>query len=433
MRFRKPAGLLSVFLAAAWPCAGQCPISFAASIPTGGGPFQWGVVAGDFNEDGRIDIAFARQTSNQVAVQLAAGSPGSFLSPTTYAVGSQPFNLGIGDCNGDGRPDLVTPNGSSNTISLLRGIGGAGGGFEPAVHFGVGASPQNLLVRDLNGDGRADVVTANDGSGNITIRLADAAGGFAVGINHAVGDNPFGLAAADFSGDGLPDLAVGLLDSPTIKLFRNTGGGSFVAAGMTTAGVSTFWMAAADVNLDAKQDLLVGDATEGLYVRLGDGLAGMTFQSATRYSAVPFPAGMAVGDFNADGRPDIAVNSFTMHMTAVLVGNGTGAGTFEAPVLYAVGANPNGISIADFTGDEKPDLMVSSQGGAANTTRLLVNTSPACIADFDCSGGTPTVQDLLDYLTAYFGSSPRADVNASGSVSVQDIFDFLAAYFAGCA
>jgi len=119
-------------------------------------------------------------------------------------VGSRPQSVAVGDFNGDGRADVATANYLSDNVSVLLGTGA--GGSAPAVSFAVGTSPDSVAVGDFNGDGRADLVTANFGSSDVSVLVGDGAGGFAPAVSFAVGQGPNSVAVGDFNGDRRADL-----------------------------------------------------------------------------------------------------------------------------------------------------------------------------------------------------------------------------------
>jgi hypothetical protein len=168
------------------------------------------VAVGDFNGDARPDLAIANQFSNNVSVLLGTGT-GNFAAAASSPepVGARPRWVAVGDFNGDGRPDLATADAVSSNVSVLLGDGtgnfaAAAGSPEP-----VGAQPFSVAVGDFNGDGKPDLATANFFSNTATVLLGDGTGNFATAASspEPVGTQPQSVAVGDFNGDGKPDLA----------------------------------------------------------------------------------------------------------------------------------------------------------------------------------------------------------------------------------
>ena len=121
---------------------------------------------GDFNRDGKADLAIANNSSNTVSILLGNGD-GTFNTKIDFPVGKNPQSVAIGDFNGDGKLDLTTANSGSNNVSILLGNGV--GGFGTKIDFPVGTAPYSVAVGDFNGDGKADIVSANSGSNNVSV------------------------------------------------------------------------------------------------------------------------------------------------------------------------------------------------------------------------------------------------------------------------
>src|SRR5262249_21195145 len=151
---------------------------FAAptDYPVGGGPFS--VVVGDFNHDGRLDIAAASSITDQVSVLLANAS-GGFQPFVGYPVGADPDSIAVGDLNHDGNLDLVSYNPLSGSVSVL--LGTASGVFHPAVNYatGGGANFGTIELADVNRDGNLDAITTDSPSGYVSVLLGNGSGGFA--------------------------------------------------------------------------------------------------------------------------------------------------------------------------------------------------------------------------------------------------------------
>jgi hypothetical protein len=213
----------------------------------------------------------------------------------------------------------------------------------------------------VNGDGKPDLIAANEGDASVSVLLNNTAPGsatasFAAQQTFATGTYPFSVVAADVNGDGIPDLIVANGDfSGTVSVLLDT-----TAPGATT------------VNLAAQQTFVVG--------------AG--------------PVSVVAADVNGDGLPDLALANYNGNSVSVLL-NGTtpGAATanFAAQPAFATGANPQAVAAADVNGDGKPDLIAANwNSGTGNTVSVLLNTQYQAV--FAGSPATGTI--VHDYIFA---------------------------------
>jgi len=180
------------------------------------------VVVGYLNHDDKPDLAVTTIETNEVAVLLNNGS-GSFLAPSYFSVGATPYSVAVGDVNGDGKPDLVTANNDlvnyeHGTISVLLGSGT--GGFAAPRQFPAGTNPDAVLVGNFTGNtflnlATPDVVVVNPNNNSVSLLAGDGAGHFAAPVPFPVGNFPNAMAAADFNGDFRLDLV-------TASVFDNT-------------------------------------------------------------------------------------------------------------------------------------------------------------------------------------------------------------------
>jgi hypothetical protein len=311
------------------------------------------------------------------AVNDAAQATVGFKSAVSYPVGTAPIAVAVGDFNGDGKPDLAVANagnpgtGDDGNVSILLGNGD--GTFQPALSVAAGKNPFAIAVGDFNGDGRTDLVVANNGinpaggwlPGTVSVLLGNGDGTFQTHVDYATGAGPVSVAVGDFNGDHVLDLAVAAHADHVVSVLLGNGGGTFRPRVDYAAG-SAIAVAVADFNHDGKPDLAVaGVGAVGILEGNGDG----TFQLGYSLPCCGIGIGKSVtsGDFNDDGQADLLVTSGILgSAVSVLLGNGDG--TFSQPSGLSSAGCTYGSCIpfvADFDGDGQLDVAVHSNGGVA--------------------------------------------------------------------
>ncbi len=337
------------------------------AVPVGKDPDA--VVDGDFNGDGKFDLAVANANSNTVSILIGNGD-GTFQSAVNYPAGNDPVALVAGDFNGDGKLDLAVVNGGEfGTVSILLGVGD--GTFQPPASYTVGDNPVAIAAGDFGGDGKLDLAVANAYSGNVSVLMSDGDGTFRPAVNYLVGYVPSQIVAGDFTGDGRVDLAVayhaGFGASAEVLMLLNNGDGTFRPAGEYAIETDAIAIVAGDFTGKGHLDLAVSDQQGSVDVLLGNGDG--TFQPIVYYYVGGFNAyGLVEGDFTGDGHLDLAVATGTENTVAILVGNGDGS--FQSAISYPVGNNPDAIVAGDFNGSGKLDLAVAN--AYDNTASILL-------------------------------------------------------------
>jgi hypothetical protein len=386
----RPAALLALSLGLAPAAFGQ--VTFAPAVNYGGGTAPQKVVVGDFNSDGRPDLATANFHGGDVSVLLNTG-PASFAAAVHYGTASHPTSLAVGDFNDDGRPDLavIISFGTFGTVSVLlnTGTGSFATSSFTAVPYGiVTASYESFAVAvgDFNGDNRADLAVTKMNANTVSVLLNTGTGSFAAPVSYGTGTAPNGLAVADFNEDSRADLVVTNTEGDNISVLLNTGTGGFAAPVNYGVGAYPNSVAVGDFNGDGHRDLATANyGYNNVSVLLGTGTG--SFGPAVNYGAGSNPTreeatGIVVGDFNSDGRADLAVANYRDNVS-VLLGAGTGA--FAAAVPYRTGISPTSVAVGDFNGDGRPDLATADQGSppvfpsnsSDNGISVLLNTTPA--------------------------------------------------------
>jgi hypothetical protein len=293
-----------------------------------GGPVALAV--GNWDGDGDLDLAVANANVNQVRIFLWNLG---FSSTTSITVGTHPVWIVTGRFNADSFPDLAVANSGSDNLSILQGNGA--GSFTVTATVPVGTTPTSIATGDWNNDGHADLAVANEFSDNVTILLGDGAGGFnpAPGSPVAGGTRPFAIAAGLLDGDGVADLVVTNLTTQSVTLLRGNGSGGFgpMSGSPIPVGNAPADVRIVDLNGDTHPDLVVANANDDqVKILRGDGTGAFDAVSPTTLQAGDNPVALTVGDWNGDGKPDLATANFDSHDVSILL-NGTGGFTDGQP------------------------------------------------------------------------------------------------------
>ena len=315
-------------------------------------------------------------TSNVMYFDVA-NHASSLVFSDFYSVFSNPAGSAIiaADFNGDGILDLASSVGVNQGGLLVIELGNGDGTFQSSFQYPVGINPQQLIAADFNGDGKLDLaVVANGGYdlNTVYILLGNGDGTFQAAKTFATGNYPTLIASGDFNGDGKLDLAVGCEgiagSNGSISILLGNGDGTFQThtdytppgEGLQTVSA----MALGDFNGDGKLDIALIDGDAGaLFILLGNGDGTFQFTSpAPTVGAVS----MLTADVNGDGKLDLVLAQDNGEV-AVLIGNGDG--TFQSAVEYPSGGNNNlEVVAADFNADGKLDLAT----GNANSSTVAI-------------------------------------------------------------
>ena len=290
----------------------------------GGDPIS--VAVGDFNGDGKLDLAVANgsdSTGNTVSLLLGNGD-GTFQAHVDYQTGRRSTFVVVGDFNGDGRLDLAVGNYGPDfrTGSVSIHLGNGDGTFQPHLDYPAGVNPVGVLVGDFNQDNKLDLAVLNNNAPQgVSILLGNGDGSFQNAVLYnAPWGNPRTGMVADFDSDGKVDLAIAIWQTNNLSVLLGNGDGSFQNLVDYPAGTNPNALAGGDLNGDGKLDLVtVNYTSNNVSVLLGQGDG--TFQSHVDYQAGTGPAQLAIGDFNTDGRLDIVTaNSFDNTVSVLFQG-----------------------------------------------------------------------------------------------------------------
>ena len=389
-------------------------------------------VIADLDGDGKPDLVTANVYANAISIYQNVGingvlTPASFAAPVVFAVGSgsdDPVGVAVADVDGDGKLDLVVPDRNNNQLAIFRNISTGGmlttNSFAAPIFLAVAGDPRWVVVRDLDGDGRPELITAN-ASGTLSIlRNIGTAGSlttnsFAPHLDLILAGSSQNLAVGDLDGDGKPDLAVAD-SSGFISLFRNQCTPGNISASTFDARVDlpaqsgSLNVVIGDLDGDGRPELITTaylPQTLSVYRNLATpgSLTTNSFAASVDYPLAGRGHTIALGDLNGDGKPDITEVTELDSVMSLFQNIGSGSFTnssLAARVDYAAGWNAWGVAVGDLDGDGRPDAVFGNDYD--NTLTLYKNVTPF--------GATNTCTPAPAGLVGWW----RAESNANDSV-----------------
>ncbi len=377
----------------------SCSYALRGTGQLGVGALPRHVITADVDDDGEPDLITADHDGGTVSVLINNGG-GRFRAAAEWPAGPNPFRVAAADLDGDGVLDLVVANedGAGGQGHILRGLGG--GRFEAPHQVRTGGGGTlDVVVADLDDDGRPDLAFADLVAGTVAVQLNLGMGRFDAPLLVETAPQPTGLWAAEVTGDGHLDLLVGHLGGAEVSVHAGDGDGGFGPRVPYATGPSPVVVRTGDLDEDGRLDIVSADLAGGSVTVHGSLSGRRTLEVAAE------PDHVSVVDLDEDGHLDLVITHRAPGLLSVLTGRGDG--TFDALEPLPVGARPHAAAVEDLDGDGLVDVAVANSdddevrilGGAgggrlrATRDRVPVGFQPRAVAvgDLDADGHSDMV------------------------------------------
>ncbi|PYK37269.1 MAG: VCBS repeat-containing protein [Verrucomicrobia bacterium] len=369
-----------------------CLVLSAAFLPSAWANHRTGsiiapelLVAGDFNEDGKMDLAVNCTGFDVVAILFGDGN-GGFTLGGHFPVDTLTKGLQVGDVNRDGHLDLVNCANWGYDEAILLGDGlGAFHRASPPTEIDGDGEPVRLLLRDFNNDGKLDLAVNAPQDDKIVLYFGDGKGNFPGPDLEVEGVlNPYGMDAGDFNNDGNLDMAITgasmLAGQSVVSILLGDGAGGFRVSTFPVNDLPAS-VKVADLNNDGVLDLVVAGALPGnttgnfISTYLGNGRGVFALTQTINLGPGNLKGDIAIGDFNEDGFLDVAfpvtgIQDPHNHSTHVLTFFGNGTGDLVAGPTLTVGQEPHTVIAVDVNHDGHLDLAVTNRTDGTVTVLL---------------------------------------------------------------
>jgi hypothetical protein len=318
-------------------------------------------------------------------------NPNSFAPKINFTAGYLTYDITAGDFDGDGKPDLAAVNYGDNNVSVYRNTCTPGLiSFASKIDFATSTGPRSVTTFDMNGDGKLDIITATQ-SGVSILKNTSTTGNisFASYYHTSSGVGNKDLVISDFDKDDKPDIAVANSDAFKVTVFKNTSAGgvlSFAVVFDYSAG-HPYHITAADLNADGKPEFITNNVPDAstppgffsVYKNLSTGPGSFSFALTNYYYDVSNVfSDITTTDLDGDSKPDLALVNTGTNKVSILR-NISNAGTigFDTLLNIPAASSLNAIKIADLNGDKKPDLVAAGNDILVFKNNSIPGTLPA--------------------------------------------------------
>ncbi|MBL6444788.1 VCBS repeat-containing protein [Fulvivirga sp. 29W222] len=347
----------------------------------------------DLDGDGRAEIISTKSSGANDAIQIQILFNQSTLesfsfSTTAISVGFPTLNIRCGDLNGDGKPDLYMSQSGVTRFHVLvvpniSNPGSLSFGAIQSLDLPTDVSTRRVAHKDLNGDDKPEIIVTNSGAGNVYVFENTSSGSISfnntpVTINVAGASSTTGLDVQDIDGDGKADIIVCQFVGDDVFVLRNIGVGAISFASpyvLQLDGNSLINLTTGDFNEDGRLDIAaIANLTGRVVIFPNNSSSGsFNFGALQSFAINANPWGITTGDVDGDGRLDIITTSLTDNSMAILNNQYSGGNISFTRKLLNVGSKSRNVSVQDLDGDAKPDFVVTAQNGGVYDLRMIRN------------------------------------------------------------
>lgn len=312
----------------------------------------WAVENADLDGDKDFDLVTIARDADVFCVHLNDGK-GNFSPPRQFKTGKNPRNLVLTDINKDGKVDVIVVSMADSKINVHLNNGK---GFDDPKSYSTGTFTHDIAVADMNGDGNPDVVTVGNSSRTVNVHLNEGGGKLAKAKSFPVGKLPRRVVLEDVNGDGRPDAVIGS-DASFIDVYINTGNGELGNRTKIPAQGSTWGLEVRDINDDGMKDIITCTYSSR-EMCIYEGKGGGNFGPRRCVRSGNYNFDLVVKDFDLDGDMDVITASTRDNCLNVHINDGSGF--FTPGECLKSGDYNTSVTANDFDGDEDLDIVSSS-------------------------------------------------------------------------
>ncbi|WP_264538481.1 beta strand repeat-containing protein [Flavobacterium sp. N1736] len=342
-----------------------------------------GITIGDFDGDGKADLAINNIAVPSISIYRNISASGSitsasFAAKVDFAVTDTPRKMAVGDFDGDGKLDIVAVNfGTSLLVSVLRNTSSGTGNinFAAQMTFAVaGANPLSVGIADIDGDGKIDLAVGNNIGNTVSVLRNTSSGigniNFAAKIDFPSDFGPADILMGDLDGDNKTDMITTNNRSTHISVYRNTsttGVITFAPIQTFTTGTSPLYGAIGDLNKDGKLDIAVannGSNSISVFLNTSSGSGNINFDTTVNLAIGNIQVDAAISDIDGDGMPDLVASSSAFLHIMRNTATAGGSLSFATPLKIPSTTGTSDLVLGDLDGDGKDDIAVNHNTGS---------------------------------------------------------------------